>query len=93
MIRHVSVLTLADGSDTAELEAALATLPARLTFRDYRFGRDLGLNADNATFGVVADFESIADYETYRDDPEHQRIIADMIKPMLVARTVLQYEC
>jgi hypothetical protein len=89
----VSVITLADGSDTAELEEALAALPARLTFRDYRFGCDLGLNPDNASFGVVADFDTIADYEAYRVDPEHQRIIAEMIKPMLVARTVLQYEC
>ena len=49
--------------------------------RDYRIGTDLGLVEQNAHFAVVADFDDVAGYVTYRDDPEHQRIIAELIRP------------
>lgn len=93
MIRHVSLLTFHDGADLAPFEAALATLPEILPIRNYQVGRDLGISQGNASYAVVADFDSVADYEQYRDDPEHQRILRELAKPMLVARTVVQYEC
>ncbi len=92
MIRHVSVLTLQSGADTAPIEAALATLPSRLRFVAYAFGRDLGINEGNATFAVVADFASRDDYLAYRDDPEHRRILAEVIGPVMTARSAVQYE-
>ncbi len=92
MIRHVSVLTLQSGADTAPIEAALATLPSRLRFVAYAYGRDLGINEGNATFAVVADFASHDDYLAYRDDPEHRRILSDLISPILASRTAAQYE-
>ena len=55
-------------------------------------GRDLGLNEGNATFAVVADFDDVDDYLVYRDDPEHQRVIAECIAPILASRTAAQYE-
>ena len=92
MIRHVSLITFAEDADLTEFEAALATLPARLPIRNYQVGRDAGINQGNASFAVVADFDSVADYLQYRDDPEHQRILKELAGPMLVARTVVQYE-
>lgn len=95
MIRHVSVLTFvahAPGEQVRAIEDALATLPARLAMRNYSFGPDLGLNADNASFVVVADFDTVADYEAYRDDPEHKRMIAELIRPVLAGRSAAQYE-
>jgi hypothetical protein len=93
VIRHVSLITFEDGADLSEFEAALATLPSILPIRAYAFGRDLGINQGNATFAVVADFDTQTDYEKYRDDPEHQRILRELAGPMLVSRTVVQYEC
>ena len=96
MIRHVSVLTFV--ADAAEanvraVEDALATLPPRLSgLRAYSFGRDVGLNPSNAGFVVVADFDALDDYVAYRDDPEHQRILAEVIQPILASRAAVQYE-
>ena len=96
MIRHVSVITFVDDVSDAEvaaIEAALAELPARLPqLRAYAFGRDLQLADTNASFAVVADFDDVAGYEAYRDDPEHRRILAEMIKPLMSARAAVQYE-
>jgi hypothetical protein len=60
--------------------------------RAYTFGRDAGLNPGQASFAVVADFDTVVDYLEYRDDPEHRRIIAELITPILAARTAAQYE-
>ena len=95
MIRHVSVITFVDGTSDAAIaaiEGALGTLPGRLSMVNYAFGRDLGLSEGNAGFGVVADFENLAEYLAYRDDPEHQRILAELIRPVLASRTAMQYE-
>jgi hypothetical protein len=95
VIRHVSLLTFAPDTTDAQvhaIEQALSVLPARLPLRSYSFGRDAGINPDQASFAVVADFDSIADYVEYRDDPEHRRILAELIAPILASRTTAQYE-
>jgi hypothetical protein len=96
VIRHVSLLTFVDeatDADVRDIERALAELPARLPqLRAYRFGRDLGIDAGNSTFAVVADVDTIEDYVAYRDDPEHQRILAELIRPLLASRAAVQYE-
>jgi Stress responsive A/B Barrel Domain len=96
VIRHVALLTFVDGATEEQvraIEEALSTLPARLPqLRAYAIGRDLGINAGNASFAVVAEFANIDDYVAYRDDPEHRRIIAELISPVLAARTGAQYD-
>ena len=96
MIRHIALLTFVEGTPDAQVRAiedALSTLPARLPqLQSFVIGRDLGINEANASFAVVADFASIDDYIAYRDDTEHRRIIADLIAPVLAARTGAQYE-
>ena len=95
MIRHVSVLTFAEGTSDADVRAiedALATLPARLpALRAFTFGRDLGLADGNASFVVVAEFDDATGYASYRDDPEHLRILAEVIRPVLAGRAAAQY--
>jgi hypothetical protein len=96
VIRHIVLLTFADTATDAQIQAvadALSTLPARLPqLRKYVIGRDLGLNDANATFAVTADFDDVGGYIAYRDDPEHKRIIAELIAPIVAARTAAQYE-
>jgi hypothetical protein len=96
VIRHVSVLTFADGVTDKQVQAvadALATLPPRLpVLKAYSFGPDLGINEGNASFVVVADFETLEGYLAYRDDPEHQRILAELIRPILASRAAVQYQ-
>ncbi|HEY5170639.1 MAG TPA: Dabb family protein [Acidimicrobiia bacterium] len=96
MIRHVALLTFVEGATEAQVRAiedALSTLPARLPqLRSYAIGRDLGINVGNASFAVVAEFANVDDYVVYRDDTEHRRIIAELISPILAARTGAQYD-
>jgi stress responsive alpha/beta barrel protein len=95
VIRHVSVFTFVADATNVQVQAvvdALATLRARLRAKEYSFGPDLGLNDGNASFVVVADFETVDDYHAYLDDPEHQRILAELIRPILASRTAVQYE-
>jgi hypothetical protein len=96
VIRHIVLLTFVEEATDAQIQAvgdALSQLPARLPeVRAYVIGRDLGINPGNASFAVAADFEDADGYIAYRDDAEHKRIIAELITPILAARTAVQYE-
>jgi len=96
VIRHIALLTFVESAtdhQVREIEGALSALPARLPqLRSYAFGRDLAVSDGNASFAVVADFDSLDDYAAYRDDPEHRRIIAEIISPVLATRTAVQFE-
>jgi Stress responsive A/B Barrel Domain len=96
VIRHVALLTFVDGATEGQIRAiedALTTLPSRLPqLCSYAIGRDLAINAGNASFAVVAEFANVDDYVAYRDDTEHRRIIAELISPILAARTGAQYD-
>jgi hypothetical protein len=95
VIRHVSLLQFTPDSTDAQLDEImrdLATLPDRLRFESYAFGRDLEINEGNYDIAVVADFATVDDYLAYRDDPEHRRVIAELIRPILASRVAVQYE-
>ena len=96
MIRHIALLTFTPDTTDAQIDAleqALSGLPARLPkLRSYTFGRDAGINPGQASFAVVAELDTVDDYLEYRDDVEHRRIIAELITPILAARTAAQYE-
>jgi len=96
MFRHVSLLTFSPESTPADHEAArdaLLGLPAIIPeLRAYAVGIDAGINEGNATLGVVADFDSVDDYRVYAQQPDHLRIIAELIKPFLTSRTAIQHD-
>jgi Stress responsive A/B Barrel Domain len=93
-VRHVVLFRFVEGvtpEQVAAIETGLATLPGLIPeIRDYRYGRDLGINDGNAEFGVVAEFASVDDYLAYRDHPEHRAVIARCIEPVVAERTALQ---
>lgn len=94
MIRHVSVLTFKEGTTPEQIAAvsdALAALPARIPMAAYSFGPDLGLAEGNASYVVVAEFPDADAYRVYRDDEEHQRILREVIRPLLTSRVAAQY--
>lgn len=96
MFRHVVLLTWIPEATAAQRRTvldALATLPAAIPeIRDYRFGEDAGLAESNASLAVVADFDDAAAYQVYATHPEHVRVIAEHIRPILASRTAAQYE-
>lgn len=84
----------AEATDAAKAAAsdALATLGRKIpTVRDYRFGPDAGLADANWDFVVVADFDDKAGYVTYRDHPDHQALITELLQPIVAQRAGVQY--
>jgi len=79
-----------DGSGVAE---ALRDLVAGFDgVRSYLCGPDSGFTAGAYDFSVVGTFDDRESFVAYRDHPDHQRIIAEMISPNLSSRTVVQLE-
>ncbi|MCD9624382.1 Dabb family protein [Rhabdothermincola salaria] len=93
--RHIVLLTLADDAPPGradEIVAALRRLPSAIPeLRTYVVGVDAGVSPGNATIAVVADTDDQAGWERYRDHPEHQQVIAELIAPVLAARTAVQH--
>ena len=84
-----------DGVDNAAIEAVadaldalVATVPEVVS---YVHGPDLGVSEGNFDYVIVGDYASVENYVVYRDHPEHQRIIAEMIKPHVAKRAAVQY--
>ncbi len=95
VIRHVSVLTFADDATDEQIDAvatALRELPATIPeLRDYRVGRDLGIDPGNGSFVVIGDFDDEDGYRAYRDHPDHVAVARAHILPILAGRTAAQY--
>ncbi len=60
--------------------------------QSYLCGCDIGLAPNSYDFTVVGIFDSREHFVAYRDHPEHQRILKEMIIPNLENRTVVQLE-
>ena len=71
------------------LRAVIATVDG---VHSYTCGSDVNLSAGSYDFAVVGVFDDRDTFVAYRDNPEHQRIIKEMINPQLDARTVVQLE-
>lgn len=94
MIRHVVLIKWKDETDSTQVEAvasALANMPALMPFiRRYDLGADLGVTGSH-DFAIVADFDSIEDYRTYADHPDHKAVITALIAPILDSMARVQY--
>lgn len=75
------------------IEDALNALVGTLDgVQSYLCGSDIGLTPSSYDFAVVGTFDNREFFERYRDRPEHQRILEEMIVPNLETRTVVQLE-
>ena len=97
-LRHVVMFRFTDDA-TDEQRHALARgldgMPAAtgaVRAEDYRHGFDAGVNPASWDYVVVADFASADDYRTYRDHPDHQALIRDLVTPIVGDRASIQYE-
>jgi len=91
---HVVTFKWRDGDfNDRGIADALRGLVARVDgVHSYLCGSDVGLTPDAYDFAVVGAFDDRASFIAYRDHPEHQRILAEMIVPNLQSRTVVQLE-
>ncbi len=93
-VRHVVVFRFHPGTTPEQLEALRAELaafgPSLEEVLTYDVGADLGVNATSWDFGVSATFADVDGYVAYRDHPEHQRIIAELVAPITAERASVQ---
>lgn len=96
MLRHVVMVRFStDMTDDQKeaLRAGLSRLPDVIPdIRSYRFGADAGLNEGNFDFVVTADFDDADAYLAYRDHPDHQKLVAEMLAPFVIKRAAVQFE-
>ncbi|MGH8991607.1 MAG: Dabb family protein [Acidimicrobiia bacterium] len=96
MFRHVVMVKFRDDATDEQKQAlrdGLATMPEQIPeVRAYRFGDDAGLSPGNFDLVVVADFEDSDAFLTYRDHPAHQKLVADLLRPIITERAAVQHE-
>jgi hypothetical protein len=93
--RHVVMFKWADGLSDDHVDRVrdgLNALPAAIEqIRGYVHGTDVGVSEGNFDYVIVADFDNVNDYRTYRDHPQHVLFIAEMIKDKVANRAAVQY--
>jgi hypothetical protein len=96
MIGHVVAVMWNDRATEeliASFEDGLRALPGIIPeLISYRFGRDLALRQGNGDFAIVAKLASGDDVPKYLDHPAHQRVVKELLAPILAERVVIQFE-
>ena len=96
MFRHIALFRWAEfvtPEQIAEVGEALYSLPAVIPeIRSYRFGPDQGLGEHNFDYAVVADFDDVEDFRTYRDNPDHRAVARSVIGPLIADRAAAQFD-
>lgn len=96
MIRHVVMFTW---SETADAERRARSVQALRRLPDdvggmtaLTVGEDAGLTDGNADAVLIVDFPDVEAYRRYAQDPAHQAMLAEHIRPFLAARSAVQFE-
>jgi quinol monooxygenase YgiN len=91
---HVVTFTFhPDAADTVvdELAAALDDIAPQSKALWYRHGRNLRVREGNADYAVTAVFRDAEAFRAYMASPQHQRIISELVRPHLQARSAVQF--
>lgn len=95
MIRHVVVFTWSADVDPQRRAATLAALRGLQHevggMSSLDVADDAGLVDGNASSVLIADFPDAAAFHRYAQDPAHLAVIAEHVRPILAARSAVQY--
>ena len=90
---HVVTFKWNDGFSGEPVAKALRELISGFDgVQSYRCGCDIGVTPGAYDFAVIGAFDSREDFLAYRDHPEHQRILKEMIVPNLADKTTVQLQ-
>ena len=82
-----------DGAHVDRVRDAFDALPDAVPeIRQYVHGSDVGVAEGNFDYVVVADFDEVAGWRSYRDHPMHIVLIEELIKGHVVERAAVQYQ-
>lgn len=73
----------------AALDGLRADIPE---IRGYVHGSDVGVSEGNFDYVLVADFDNVNDWRTYRDHPLHVLFIEEHIKGKVANRAAVQLQ-
>jgi len=95
VLRHVVLFTWTDDADEARREATVGAL-RRLRedvggMSELTVSADAGLVAGNAHAILVADFPDEESFRRFAQDPVHQAVLAEHVRPWLAGRSAVQY--
>lgn len=81
-----------DDAHITKLGAWLDSLPATIdTIRRYAHGSNAGINPGTYDYAVVAEFDDVDGYITYRDHPYHQQMIRELVADFTAERAATQF--
>ena len=96
MIRHVVVFTWsaeADGDRRRTTVEALRRLREDVGgMTSLEVAEDAGLFDGNADTVLIADFPDVEAFRRYAQDPVHQAVLAEHVRPWLAGRSAVQYQ-
>ncbi len=94
-LRHVAMFKFADGLGPEYVDRVrdgLNSMPTVIEeIRGYLHGTDIGISEGNYDYVLVADFDNVDGYRTYRDHPHHVLFLEEVIKGNLAQRASVQY--
>jgi Stress responsive A/B Barrel Domain len=94
--RHVVLFRWAehvDADHVARVRDTLDSLPDLIPqIRSFLHGADVGVSEGNFDYAIVADFDRVDDWRTYRDHPSHVLFVEELIKGHVASRAAVQYQ-
>jgi len=95
MLHHVVVFRfVADITDEQRRAVVdgLCALPETIdVIRTFAVGTDVGAADGNDDLAVTATFDDVDSWRTYAEHPQHQRFIAEVMRPVLADRHAVQF--
>ncbi|MFJ9929067.1 MULTISPECIES: Dabb family protein [Streptomyces] len=90
MLHHVIALRFHEGTTASDIQrmadGLLGLKDVIGTIRSMRMGRDLQIRPDNFEFASLIEFDDEAGYLEFRDHPAHQRVVRELIQPIMAER-------
>ena len=94
--RHVVLLQWADDVPDDHVEQVRAALdemrPQIPEIRSFVHGSDVGVSEGNYDYVVVADFDNVGDWRTFRQHPAHLLLMEEHIHGKIKGRAAIQYQ-
>jgi hypothetical protein len=94
-LHHINLLSWKDGTTQAAVDALGAELERMAgeipEVRALCYGPDLGLMDTNADFIISVEFADAGAFRRYLAHPAHQRMVRDVLRPILASRHAIQF--
>ena len=96
MVRHVVLFRWNEGTTDAQIAdvaAGLSQMSTEITsIKAYSHGPDLKLGSDRFDYAIVADFDGLEGWRVYDEHPLHNKLRADLVRPLIAERAWAQFE-